>query len=302
MRKILSANLFAMFHSKYFWLGAFIMSTTAIYAICDGYKRMVQYEDSVTLDAGAYYFSILLFVLLPALGGGFINTDYHDGTIRNKLVVGRTRGAVYLANLVTVFTVGMFYQLLYLLVYSLVGFPVFGWYQMPVEIGEKLFMLTLEFLSISAVTTLFATLIPHRVVLVLCAFIAFGMMFLAQIVNGMLSEPETEHGGYTTATTFQDNGQLITEFFDKEGNVIQFDDLPTVPNPSYVREPMRTALRTINNIHPGGQLMELIQNGHDEPDRSRVKTPYWQLAAYALGMTALSTAAGWVLFRRKDLK
>ena len=65
---------------------------------------------------------------------------------------------------------------------------------------------------------------------------------------------------------------------------------------------MRGFLRTVNNIQPGGQLVEILEDGHREPDGATAQTPYWQLAAYALAMSLAFTGGGIVLFRRKDLK
>lgn len=315
MKKLLSANFHAMLHAKMFWAGNIIMAATALYVLYDMYNSRVRFDSNATLDSSALSFTIILFLLLPVLGGMFINTDYHDGAIRNKLTVGHTRRSVYLANLFTVFVTGLFYGAFYLLFYSLVGIPFFGVYQEPAMIAQTLLLFILVFFSLSALVTLIATLIAHRAVLVLCALVAIGMMAAAQIVNEMLASPRETLDDYTSAATVTDNGQVKVEYFDLEGNHISLEDIPVVPNPSYVQEPMRTVLRTVNNMQPGGQLVELIQEGHREPaaedpqpdgaimrSHDIVRTPYWQLAVYALALTALSTGLGLTLFARKDLK
>ena len=96
MGKLLSANFYAMFRSKRFWLGLFMVAAMAVYMVVD-INKMKRLAGE--LDDGVFQSAILLFILLPALGALFINTDYHDGTIRNKLTVGHTRVAVYLSNL-----------------------------------------------------------------------------------------------------------------------------------------------------------------------------------------------------------
>ena len=95
MRKLLSANLYAMFRSKRFWIGLFMMAATAVYMVADINKMKKIADFRGELDSGVFQSAILLFILLPALGALFINTDYHDGTIRNKLTVGHTRARIY---------------------------------------------------------------------------------------------------------------------------------------------------------------------------------------------------------------
>lgn len=299
MRKLLSANFYAMFRSKRFWLGLFMMAAMAVYMVVD-INKMKRLAGE--LDDGVFQSAILLFILLPALGALFINTDYHDGTIRNKLTVGHTRVAVYLSNLLVNCAAGAIYIAAYEVVYLLVGFPLLGGLSRPQAFLIKLGLLSLVLLSLTAIFTLLATMITNRSVLLYCALLGVGLVLAAQMVNARLAAPEMvdDYGGVSYTTN--EDGTVTTQYLDKDGNPIKPEDIPRVPNPSYVKEPMRSFLRTVNNIQPGGQLVEILEDGHEEPDGSKPQTPYWQLAAYALAMSVVFTGAGIVLFRRKDLK
>lgn len=299
MRKLLSANFYAMFRSKRFWLGLFMVAAMAVYMVVD-INKMKRLAGE--LDDGVFQSAILLFILLPALGALFINTDYHDGTIRNKLTVGHTRVAVYLSNLLVNCAAGAIYIAAYEIIYLLVGFPFLGSLSRPQAFLVKLGMLSLVLLSLTAIFTLLATLITNRSVLLYCALLGVGLVLAAQMVNARLAGPEMvdDYGGVSFTTN--EDGTVTTQYLDKDGNPIKPEDIPRVPNPSYVKEPMRSFLRTVNNIQPGGQLVEILEDGHEEPDGSKPQTPYWQLAAYALAMSLAFTGAGILLFRRKDLK
>lgn len=299
MRKLLSANFYAMFRSKRFWIGLFMMAATAVYMVVD-INRMRRLAGE--LDDGVFQSAILLFILLPALGALFINTDYHDGTIRNKLTVGHTRVAVYLSNLLVNCAAGAIYIAAYEVVYLLVGFPLLGGLSRPQAFLIKLGMLGLVLLSLTAIFTLLGTLITNRSVLLYCALLGVGLILAAQMLNARLAAPEMvdDYGGVSYTTN--EDGTITTHYLDKEGNPIKPEDIPRVPNPSYVKEPMRSFLRTVNSIQPGGQLAEILEDGHEEPDGSKPQTPYWQLACYALATSLAFTGAGILLFRRKDLK
>lgn len=299
MGKLLSANFYAMFRSKRFWLGLFMVAAMAVYMVVD-INKMKRLAGE--LDDGVFQSAILLFILLPALGALFINTDYHDGTIRNKLTVGHTRVAVYLSNLLVNCAAGAIYIAAYEIIYLLVGFPFLGSLSRPQAFLIKLGMLLLVLLSLTAIFTLLATMITNRSVLLYCALLGMGLVLAAQMVNSRLASPEMidDYGGVSYTTN--EDGTVTTQYLDKDGNPIKPEDIPRVPNPSYVKEPMRSFLRTVNSIQPGGQLVEILEDGHEEPDGSKPQTPYWQLAAYALTMSLAFTGAGILLFRRKDLK
>ncbi len=299
MGKLLSANFYAMFRSKRFWLGLFMVAAMAVYMVVD-INKMKRLAGE--LDDGVFQSAILLFILLPALGALFINTDYHDGTIRNKLTVGHTRVAVYLSNLLVNCAAGAIYIAAYEIIYLLVGFPFLGSLSRPQAFLVKLGMLSLVLLSLTAIFTLLATMITNRSVLLYCALLGMGLVLAAQMVNARLAGPEMvdDYGGVSFTTN--EDGTVTTQYLDKDGNPIKPEDIPRVPNPSYVKEPMRSFLRTVNSIQPGGQLVEILEDGHEEPDGSKPQTPYWQLAAYALTMSLAFTGAGILLFRRKDLK
>lgn len=106
--KLLSANFYSMLHTKRLWLGAAFMAGLAGIEIYAKRRYMSQGFADAALDECILSFAPMLFILLPIVCGLFINTDYHDGTIRNKITVGRSRGSVYIANLLIVWLVEIF--------------------------------------------------------------------------------------------------------------------------------------------------------------------------------------------------
>ena len=110
--KLLSANFHSMLRTKRFWLGAVFMAGLAGIEIYSRQRLVRQGFASETLDECVLSFAPTLFILLPIVCGLYINTDYHDGTIRNKLTVGRTRSSVYISNLLIVWLVELFYTVI----------------------------------------------------------------------------------------------------------------------------------------------------------------------------------------------
>lgn len=305
MMKLLSANFFSMIRSKRFWLGCVFMAGFAGLNIWSRQRQAGEGLD-LAIDSEIMSFAPLLFLILPCLCGLYINTDYHDGTIRNKLTVGRSRTAVYLSNFIIVYAVGLFYSALY------VGTTLIGGIGLdvkdPLEVLISSGMMLLTILALTAVSVFLATMIANRYVLSLCAVLAIGMMFGSAMINDMLESPDTMPDIEVVSYSVGEDGMMIPKYVDSRGNEYTMDDdIPMVPNPNYIDEPLRTILRKYNDVSPGGQIWEIMNEGHTDWDKEAQtqvleQTPYWQLALYSLCVTAGSTVLGTALFRRKDLK
>lgn len=65
------------------------------------------------------------------------------------------------------------------------------------------------------------------------------------------------------------------------------------PNPMYISGALRDVLTAINDVLPGGQAIQLEMGEPHEPQL---------MPLYSFGVSAMVTAAGLSLFRKKDLK
>ncbi len=303
--KLLSANFFSMLHTKRLWLGAAFMAGFAGLGVWS-LRRDISNGFARSLDGDILGFAPVLFILLPIVCGLFINTDYHDGTIRNKITVGRSRSSVYIANLLIVWAVEIFYTAIHMAVVFAGGIGIEV--EAPTSVLMRTGLLLLTIAAIAAMAVFIATIISGRYSLVLCALLAIGLMFGSQIINEMLDAPDMIADYEQALMVTGDDGNMHYEFYDKDGNkYTDPDDLPMEPNPNYIREPLRTILRQYNNVSPGGQLWEIIQRGHSEWNaelqaRVTTETPYWQLTLYSVLLTAGFTLLGLMIFKRKDLK
>lgn len=306
MMKLLSANFFSMLHTKRLWLGAVFMAGFAGIEIWSRHRLVSQGFADANLDESILSFAPLIFVLLPIICGLFINTDYHDGTIRNKLTVGRSRSSVYIANLLIVWLVEIFYAAIHFVVVLVGGIGLTFNNLADTLLRGGLLLLTIA--ALAAIATFIATLITGRYALVLCALIAIGMMFGSQMMNSMLESPDTTPDYRDVTIITDEDGNTWYEYFDSEGNkYADPDDIPMVPNPGYVHEPLRTIMRKYNDVSPGGQLWEIVQRGHVEWDiekqeRVELVTPVWQLVLYSVLLIVGFTLLGLGIFKRKDLK
>lgn len=104
MRRLLSANLRRLWINKAFWVTAIFMSCVEVF-LCSlllkqGHKPM-ELQGPIAMD-------IILFLSFQGIGiltsvffSLFLGTEYSDGTIRNKLIVGHKRSSIYFASFIT---------------------------------------------------------------------------------------------------------------------------------------------------------------------------------------------------------
>lgn len=127
MRKLLRADLFCLRRNRVLWLcmaAAFVIS--AIFLL----RLSTDNEIMRTLDDAFLQLLPFLSILHAAFIGLFLGIEYQDGTMRNKLLVGHSRRAVYGAHLITG-TVGCFAILLAWAASVVIGVVKFGWFAAP---------------------------------------------------------------------------------------------------------------------------------------------------------------------------
>ena len=271
MRKLLRADLFCLRRSRVLWLcmaAAFVIS--AIFLL----RLSTDNENMRTLDDAFLQLLPFLPILHAAFVGLFLGMEYQDGTLRNKLIVGHSRGEVYGAYLITSI-VGCFAILLAWAASAVIGVIKFGWFAAPA--GTLLLhaaVILLLTAATAAIMTLICLLVSNRAISAVAAILlSLAILILGSSFYNALCEPEM-----TSAAVMTANGFEIGE--------------PT-PNPYYISGPLRAAYQFAVDALPSGQAILLANQ--------ELTRPVLSLAASA-GLILLTSAAGMLVFRRKDLK
>lgn len=283
MIKLLRANFSRLKTEKIFWFAA---GFTALYAlvVCMFalYSEHVN-QSEIAFDAlfvncyGLLGYLSVPGIVMAAFCSLYIGTEFSDGTIRNKLVVGHTRTEIYLANFLTCALTGIFFSLIFIAILCAVGLPLFGLPGMSAKMLALLILAgTMMIVSYAALLNLLSMLLGNKASAAIVSLISvIAVMFLCTYLIGKLHEPPF----IQVISDFSINGVSSSS--------------QTIPNPQYVTEPARTVLQTIADLLPSGQSLQI----------SGTSAPHlWRLPVYAAGLTAVANAAGILLFRKKDLK
>lgn len=245
--------------------------------------------ESRRLSGIGYPFEIYFFDYAPMMAfvmavfvGMFLGTEYSDGTIRNKLIVGHGRGAVYLSNFLVCSAGGILMCLVYLPVMILAGIW-FVWWHFPDHIEGILLQFALSLFIIvayAAVYTLIAMLVSSKSTAIVAGIVAaVVMMMLADHADSRLS-------AYAFGMEMVISADGSMDF--REGE----------PNPNYISDKNTRALYEFAyDVNPVGQALQLA-NQDTELDMERMYR--WPFLAAAV--TVAVTGAGVFLFGKKDIK
>lgn len=279
MGNLLHSNFSRLWKNKIFWL---CMSGMLIYAVVYMLSASQKTFSSVVGEVYIlehYYFQFLVYVgfFFATVTSMFLGTDYSDGTIRNKLIVGHTRANLYLANLIVIFSAGLLIMCVWF-IGALVGITALGFFTFGiVKLVEYFLLCALLVATYSAINTFIAMLSANKTTTVLISLaLAFGLLLCASLLYNALEVPETINSM---------SGVSISGAAAPIGEV--------VANPNYVGGILRSVFQMLLDILPTGQSINVAF--------LKVERPYAMIFSSVV-VTVGITALGIILFRKKDLK
>lgn len=325
MIKLLRANFSRLFRSLYFRLGMIISVLLNMVAIFNTYYAMKKFPEEFDLsdipDVSAddvEYLSILIsnescmfnggifcMFIVPALIAFFIGTDYSDGTIRNKLMVGHKRSSIYLANLITSISAAEIVLLSGMAASYLTGLIFLkNTYLSAGEIFMFIIVGIFITASMSSICTLLSMVIPSKAGAVAAAVMtSFVMMVSVGSITSELESPEV-YDEYTYE--HQDTGEVFDldcppdemspdELHSNGIMVSDIDKLEPIQaeNPGYPKGLRRRIYVWIQKATPGCQYISLSEWDEDFNKSS---------VGWSSVFVAVTASAGIVVFRKRDLK
>ena len=206
----------------------------------------------------------------------FLSSEYSDGVLRNKLIIGHTHVPIYLSSLLINILFGGLIVLTGILTGLCAG-PVFlGWFHLA-KLKDVLFYCILTFANASACTALY-TFISMLVVnrsfaAASCILLALGMIFMGQYLDLSLSQESV----------------LRAVFYTSTGEACVSEQ----PNPAYLTGFARQVYQFFYDVTPGGQSYQIMYMKAQHP---------LKILGYSVLVSLLVTGIGLAWFRRKDVK
>lgn len=281
MRNLVSAGFAKLRKDRSFWFALFLM-------LCwSGLQLLAPWIEA--MHNPAYGLPVLdeLFVQYYPIVGGlsavftgqFLGTEHSDGTMRNKIIAGHSRVAVYLSNFVVSTAAGWLLIAAWIVPMLAFGIPLFGMLENPFTAAVYTLVSLFMIAALTAIFSAFAMLISNKTNAVISIMSTFLLLLmLASASYNQLCEPEIIQGG-----------DIVVE----QGGNVSMEMLEPENNPAYVSGNTRRVLTVIRDFLPTGQAIQMA-------NREEIDPPIMLL--YSSVIVFLSTGAGIALFRKKDLK
>lgn len=277
MSRLLCANFARIWRNRAFQVAAVLAVVMGVVFPVTAYVDMRKNGFIYTLDERFFIFLALMGVILAVCCSLFVGTEYSDGTIRNKLVVGHTRIAVYLSNLAVCVAASVVLCVGTMVVSAAVGIPLLGFFTSNIKYIFLLILCT--FAGVIAYTALYILISmvcsSRTIAAVICILCAFFLIFFSTYIGNALEEPEV-----WPAYVYMDESGELKE--DSE-----------MPNPNYVTGRKREVYEFLDDFLPSGQSMNIVVGKLERP---------WRCIGYDAIIVLVSTGIGVFVFKKKNIK
>ena len=280
MIKLLRAGFRRSFKSIIFWLGLCASLLLSVIAALNT-------RSSWALD-DAYIMPF--FVIIAIVISLLIGTEHGNGAMRNKIVVGYSKSAVYFTNLIVLMSFSLIASLIYLGVFSLlmVGYTgIFPTYALVVSaVGFVLVTLSYTVILVSV-----SMMISQKAVnAVVCFLIVLATVFVIYVIDDALGQSQ-----FVEIVTNVNNGDFQTI---------------RAENPRYIGGTQRKILQNIEWFIPYGSMIEymkiikpffgkyniVLNLTAEKASHLKILPLYSILSVFSAGVL------GWYFFRKKELK
>ena len=274
MINLLNAGFTRLKKNKLFWILTIFTIGLALFMIYTQYSDMKKYKEVIEVEQLMLNYSTIIGVVISIFVSLFLGIEYSDGGIRNKISIGHKRINIYLSNLIIIVITSLLSYLLFLMIITIIGIPLFGNITIPISsLFSLLGCIFITIVAYSSLYTFIAMMISNKTITaVISIMLAFGMMMGALICFRVLDTQK-----YIQSASMV-NGEM------------KFEE---VLNPKYPSETKKQVCQTLLDINPAGQMFQIV--GRSAPNLK-------VLPLYSLGILFTFTSTGIVLFNKKELK
>lgn len=286
MSKLLRSNFARLWKSRIFWLGMLFSTGLSVFFILMRYIDIEQHQEVYAnldesyknADELIFMGGIIIIFAAAVFIGIFVGTEYSDGTLRNKLIIGHSRSSIYISNLIVCTTAGIIMHLTYIVTTILLGNLLL---EDSTLTFKKILLLTLmgtaAMIAASSLLVMISMLIHSKSAGAVAILIATMVMFFASMtIFQRLSTPE-----YNDAYSYIDEDTGKPVIVEKEKNT------------NYLTGTKRKVYEFLNDFIPTSQLYKSALLDSSKLDITLI---------YDGIIILITTTAGIAVFRRKNLK
>ncbi len=194
MRNLLRANFQRLMKSRIFWIGLFATIGYVLFLLLMNYIEFRSHVSDSIMSVNWYILSpfSILSLFCPVFCSMYIGTEYSDATMRNLIIVGHTKRAIYTANFLTVSFACVVIAVCTSLFAALVDRLLFGWNMVyPMQFVLYYFSGLLMLIATSSLFTFMAMLISNKASSVLvCVLMLIASFVLETVIRSRIFNAE----------------------------------------------------------------------------------------------------------------
>lgn len=304
MADMLRADFSRLVKNKFFWCSSFVVLMLSLYYAAS--TSVTETDNDIVSTMYPFEAMPVLAFIIAVFTTFFIGVNFGSKVISNKLSSGVSKAQIYLSNAVISLTVSVYLSLFYIIA----GIRLMVSGKFPAQIYLA-FVLVGAVLSVtfSALATFFAFVLRTSSVSVVVSIVLIAFMFLVtNYIGSILGQSEFIMDIETVNGVPYNNVEVIPD-----GAEITYSE---VPNPQYCGGNKRTVYQFISDVLPTSHLALISDMNISSNEDGVFFSPRWSdtvevksasevfgyvNVAYPLGFSAVITALGVLLFRKKQL-
>ncbi|MGN0436445.1 MAG: ABC transporter permease subunit [Wujia sp.] len=228
--------------------------------------EMLADDGEIMAETSATYVMMFMGIIIGVIACSVAGTDYHEGTMRNKLIAGYSRTQVYISNYITTAIYSLLNFTLVMLFNSFLVFVIFEPTMSTKKYVMNLVMCIIPILVSVSIYNMIAMLLNNKTkAIIACIVMSYVFLLIMTTVEKMQLMPSS----YTLRELPENLRQeMWNEIFSADSEEIPDEYLDVVlKNSEAKKEPFRTIYVLLDDIIPESsyfhvQLFELDTEYH----------------------------------------
>lgn len=242
MTKLLRACIRRYTHNTIFWIAAVLTIGLGI-SIAHS-TRMTYYDDALVIAQMLIHAVMISWV---------VGKEFKEGIFRNKVIVGHSKGSIYLSELIC--GVGIAFVLYFLCAVIFVAFNFYEVPLLPASLIVKIFVdYVLLNICLAAIFVTISCLFSQQAIIAIVNIaLVLVMTTASQRLYAQLSQPQyLERYETINSEWIDENGNIRYKEVKVEGSEYYVD------NPTYVGGVKRDIYDTVYKLSPYGHIIEFV--------------------------------------------
>ena len=242
MTKLLRACIRRYTHNTIFWIAAVLTIGLGI-SIAHS-TRMTYYDDALVIAQMLIHAVMISWV---------VGKEFKEGIFRNKVIVGHSKGSIYLSELIC--GVGIAFVLYFL---CAVIFVAFNFYEVPLLPASLIIKIFVDYVLLNmCLAAIFVTISclfsQQAIIAIVNIALVLVMTTASQRLYAQLSQPQyLERYETINSEWIDENGNIRYKEVKVEGSEYYVD------NPTYVGGVKRDIYDTVYKLSPYGHIIEFV--------------------------------------------